>query len=234
MMKYYKHKETNQIAKFDENSQPANIEEFEDITGTSEVEAFEVQQILEGMGYEVETTTESSTGRNLSSSGGSEVTLEYALILNQQVDMIEKAKAIRDELFKEGKVDVTLSSGERWVVRIDKDTRDELVQRFLQIQGTNNKRNFRNWVDEFTETLVGELDLKSYIPIAGNVIDNIHTIFRDIGTKIEALKTQEDIDNFPLQEELERLTSLREGLGVGVKRTVPNYEVTNEREMELS
>jgi hypothetical protein len=234
-MIYLKNPETGEIQTFSNiNHIGIGYQGWVDITGTSEVEAFQIKQLLEGMNYEVETTTESSTGKTLSSSGGNEITLEYALILNQQVGMIEKAKAIRDELFKEGKVDVTLSSGERWVVRIDKDTRDELVQRFLQIQGTNNKKPFRNWIDEFTETLVGELDIKSYIPIAGSVVDKIHSIFRDIAKKIEALKTQEDIDNFPLQEELARLTSLREGLGVGVKRTVPNYEVTNEREMKLS
>ena len=199
-----------------------------------EIKAFQVRQLLEGMEYEVETTTENSTGKTLSSSGGKEITLEYALILNQQAEMIEKAKAIRDDLLENGKVDVTLSNGERWLVKINETTRNELVQRFLQIQGTDSKRNFRNWIGEFTETLIGELDLKSYIPIAGSVIDNIHSIFRDIAKKIEALKTQEEVDNFPLQEELERLTSLREGLGVGVKRTVPNYEVENEREMELS
>lgn len=198
-----------------------------------EIKAFQVKEMLSKLNFEVETITENSTGKTLSSSSGNEITLEYALILNQQAEMIEKAKAIRDDLLENGKVDVTLSNGESWLVRINKDTRDELVQRFLQIQGTNNKRNFRNWVDEFTETLVGELDLKSYIPIAGGVIDNIHSIFRDIAKKIEALKTQEEVDNFPLQEELARLSSLREGLGVGVKRTVPSYEVENEREMEL-
>jgi hypothetical protein len=109
-----------------------------------------------------------------------------------------------------------------------------LYKDFYKYKAQITKGFFRNWVDEFTQIEIGEEELSLYKQTATTTIQNIHSIFRDIGTKIEALKTQEDIDNFPLQEELARLTSLREGLGVGVKRTVPNYEVTNEREMKLS
>lgn len=192
------------------------------LASPEEIEAFQKKEVLEKLGYEVDETTET------------EITLEYALVLNQRREMISKVEEARNDLIENGKVSVTLASGDIWLVKINAQTRDELVHLLQLIKGTHYKGFFRNWTGEFAQINIGEQEILLYTQNASGVIQNIHSIFRDIGKKIEALQTQDDIDNFPFAQELARLASLREGLGLAVKRTIPKNNPTDEREMQLA